>query len=275
MGGKKLKPREAREIGLAGLLFLWALHFLGGCAAIYTAHGVYYRVHENDTIEGIAKKYKVEVQDLAEINNIESTGQLKVGRSLYIPGVTPNSFAAIIGHEKRLAEKAPKHEKKKKRGEVAANISPTVIEVDHDRFHWPIQGGISSGFGIRHGRRHDGLDIRAKVGTPVKVAADGEVVFSKRMRGYGNLVLVKHEGDFFTVYAHNSANLVKQGRKVKSGDVIAKVGRTGRASGPHLHFEVREGAKARNPLFFLPKTAFALKEKEGDSDVGGPEEENP
>ena len=73
------------------------------------------------------------------------------------------------------------------------------------------------------------------------------------MRGYGNLVLLKHGDDFFTVYAHNSVNLVKKGKRVKRGETIAKVGRTGRATGPHLHFEVREGTKARNPLFFLPK----------------------
>lgn len=275
MVGKVRRLRQVRGIILAGF-FLSALYFLSGCTAIYTAHGVYYRVHKEDTLESIAKKYKVEVQDLAEINNIESTDQLKVGRSIYIPGVTPNHFAAIIGREKGLAKKTYKQEKKKKRGEVAASIVPTpVIEVDHDRFHWPIQGDISSGFGVRRGRRHDGVDIRARIGTPIKVAADGEVVFSKRMRGYGNLILVKHEDDFFTVYAHNSSNLVKQGRKVRQGEVIAKVGRTGRASGPHLHFEVREGAKARNPLFFLPKTELALGEKKGVSDVGGPEEENP
>ena len=243
--------RRIKRVNFVPLLFLL---WVTSCTAIYTAHGVYYRVQPGDSLAGIAMKYHKELQELAEVNNIENTEEIKPGRSLYIPGVTPPAFARIIERERGHSHRVAKWRKKgaRKRTE-SSTASVPAIEVDHGRFIWPVQGGLSSVFGMRHGRRHDGVDIRAKRGTPVIASADGEVVFSKRMRGYGNLVLLKHGGDFFTVYAHNSVNLVKKGKRVKKGETIAKVGRTGRATGPHLHFEVREGTKARNPLFFLPK----------------------
>jgi hypothetical protein len=119
-------------------------------------------------------------------------------------------------------------------------------------FIWPIDGIYMSGFGIRRGRRHDGIDLASKGGTPIKASANGEVVFSGRMRGYGNLVLVRHDGNYFTAYSHNRANLAEKGEKVKQGEVIAKVGRTGRATGNHVHFEIRKGQLAVNPLNYLP-----------------------
>jgi murein DD-endopeptidase MepM/ murein hydrolase activator NlpD len=276
---------------ILALLMLGALST--GCAHIYTAHGAYYRVRKGDSIESIAKRYRTTVQDLAEVNNIENPEEVKPGTSLYIPGVTPSKFAALLKKEgiesKSVARKEKKSKRKEKSGpeipetqeaggndeegeEVADADSP--IKLERGRFVWPIDGEVSSLYGMRRGRRHDGLDIRAKTGTPVYAAAAGEVVYAKRMRGYGNLVLLKHEDDFFTVYAHNSVNLVKAGMKVKKGQMISRVGRTGRATGPHLHFEVREGPKARNPLFFLPKTMYAEKAKAKGADYGGPEGED-
>lgn len=149
-----------------------------------------------------------------------------------------------------------------------ASRIPDAIEADHGRFSWPVEGEISSLYGVRRGRRHDGVDLRSPRGTPVRAADDGEVVYSKRLRGYGNLILLKHGDGFFTVYAHNAVNLVKKGAQVKRGQMISKVGSTGRATGPHLHFEVREGSKPRNPLFFLPKRAAVAKALE-EAPVGG------
>lgn len=261
---------------------IWAILAIllsSGCAHVYTAHGAYYRVEKGDTLASIAQRHKIELQELAEANNIEHEEDLKPGRSLFIPGVTPSTFAAILKKQGIVVRRTEKTQKEKGREEAA--LAPeeekkgSEIEVDHGRFAWPIQGELSSLFGMRRGRHHDGLDIRAKMGSPIRAAADGEVVYCKRMRGYGNLVLVRHDNDFFTVYAHNSVNLVRNGAKVKKGQVIAKVGRTGRATGPHVHFEVREGPKARNPLFFLPKTMFAQKAKErGETAYGGPEGED-
>jgi murein DD-endopeptidase MepM/ murein hydrolase activator NlpD len=284
------------------ILLMFALLSLawGGCTHVYTAHGVYYRTRQGDTLESVAKRYRTSVQDLAEVNNIEHPKDVRVGTSLYIPGVTPSKFAAILEKEgipvrsvQSVARQEPERGAKSKvpdttevpvaarhpeKGELVQAPEPledsSPIKTDRGRFAWPVEGDISSLYGMRHGRRHDGIDIRAKTGTPVYASADGEVVYAKRMRGYGNLVLLKHEGDFFTVYAHNSVNLVKLGASIKKGQMVSRVGRTGRATGPHLHFEVREGAKARNPLFFMPKTLMAEKAKETKGVAyGGPDGE--
>ena len=121
-------------------------------------------------------------------------------------------------------------------------------------FEWPVEGIFFSKFGPRRGRHHDGIDVSAPAGTPIKAAADGKVVFSGRFCGYGNMILLRHDNGYFTAYAHNRANLVDKGEKVAQGEVIAEVGRTGRTTGNHLHFEVRRGRKAMDPLSFLPVT---------------------
>ncbi len=119
-------------------------------------------------------------------------------------------------------------------------------------FIWPVQGEVSSGFGDRNGHPHDGIDIRAEKGTPIHASASGKVVFSDKFSGYGNLILIEHSKGYFTAYAHNEKNLVKEGSNVKQGDVIAKVGATGNATGYHLHFEVRSESTPMDPMKFLP-----------------------
>jgi lipoprotein NlpD len=274
----------ATKKAMAALILLAGV-CASGCAHIYTAHGAYYRVRSGDTLEGIAKRYHASAQDLAEVNNVESSAELKPGTSIYIPGMTPNRFAALLRNNRGAEQPATKRtaketkERHPTKGEPAGKASgeeilaedSQAVKTDRGRFAWPIEGEISSLYGMRHGRHHDGIDISAKTGTPVYAAADGEVVYAKRMRGYGNLVLLKHKEDFFTVYAHNSVNLVKVGMKVKKGQMVSRVGRTGRATGPHLHFEVRDGPKARNPLFFLPRNMYAEKAK----DLKGVDEEGP
>ena len=114
-------------------------------------------------------------------------------------------------------------------------------------------GTITSRFGPRHGHWHDGIDIAAARGTPVRAAAAGTVIYAdRRLAGYGNLIILRHPHNIFTAYAHNERMLVKQGEHVRQGQVIATVGATGRATGPHLHFEVRIGARPVDPLAYLP-----------------------
>lgn len=126
----------------------------------------------------------------------------------------------------------------------------------------PVEGGVTSEYGWRRdpftGRRawHAGTDIAAPEGTPVKAVRDGTVVFSGRQGGYGNLVVVEHEGGVRTYYGHNRQNSVAEGQGVKAGQVIAAVGQTGRATGPHLHFEVRVDGEAVDPSK-LGRTTFA------------------
>jgi murein DD-endopeptidase MepM/ murein hydrolase activator NlpD len=210
------------------------------CREIYTQSGTWYRVQQGETIASVARRFHVSAQDLAEINDIVGARPLRNGERLYIPRQWSSS---------RLPLPASKKERKKtRRGQDSDEV---VLEPD--RFLWPVDGTVTSKYGIRNGRRHDGIDIRAERGSPIKAADGGEVVFSNKLRGYGNLILVKHRDGFFTAYAHNSRNLKKKGTQVQRGEVIGRVGSTGRATAPHLHFEVRKGSNARNPLFFLPK----------------------
>lgn len=120
---------------------------------------------------------------------------------------------------------------------------------------WPVEGPVSSPFGKRAGKMHDGIDVAVAVDTPVRAACDGVVVYAGNgLSGYGNLVIVRHENALATVYAHNKELLVKEGQPVTRGQTLARSGQTGRASAPHLHFEVRKDSIARNPLGYLRAT---------------------
>lgn len=127
-------------------------------------------------------------------------------------------------------------------------------------FSWPLPYSkkVSSGYGLRHGKMHDGIDIAAPKGTSILAAADGIVHYAGWMKGYGRIIILKHGEGLKSVYAHNSKNLVKKGRKVVAGQVIAKVGNSGRSSGNHLHFEIRKNKMAMNPMKYLSSKASRL-----------------
>ncbi|MBM3678990.1 MAG: M23 family metallopeptidase, partial [Actinobacteria bacterium] len=119
------------------------------------------------------------------------------------------------------------------------------------RLGWPVGGPVTSGFGWRWGRMHEGIDIAVPTGTPVSASASGLVIYSGWLGGYGNLVVVDHGGGLATAYAHNSALVVGVGQSVGAGQTIAASGNTGNSSGPHVHFEVRVGGSAVDPLGYL------------------------
>jgi murein DD-endopeptidase MepM/ murein hydrolase activator NlpD len=130
---------------------------------------------------------------------------------------------------------------------------PQLPEPERGKFLWPVTGTVNSGFGPRGASFHDGIDIGAPEGTPVRVIEDGEVIYSDQLRGYGNIVIVRHAEGLVSVYAHNETNLAHQGQNVSRGETIARVGSTGRVTGPHLHFEIRQNNTAQDPLRFLPQ----------------------
>lgn len=215
-------------------VFLSLLIFFSGC---FAGGGVYHTIHKGETLYRISKTYNVDIQDVAELNNIKDPTEIKAGKRIFIPGA--RRVKKVKPYVPGSNEKEPEPEGK--------------IVIEKDRFSWPVHGLIESPFGPRNGGRHDGIDIAAREGTPVKAAENGEAVYvSSSLRGYGNIIILKHKDDFYTVYAHNEKNLVKTGESVKKGEVIANVGSTGNATGAHLHFEVRQGKTVRNPLFFLP-----------------------
>jgi len=119
------------------------------------------------------------------------------------------------------------------------------------RLAWPLSGPVTSTYGRRGRRHHDGIDIGAPPGTGVRAAANGAVVYAGSLRGYGRMIIILHDGGFATVYAHNARQHVRAGARVRRGDVIATVGRTGRTTGPNLHFEVRRDNVAYDPLALL------------------------
>jgi murein DD-endopeptidase MepM/ murein hydrolase activator NlpD len=156
-------------------------------------------------------------------------------------------------------------------GGVARTAAPVVEREDwsHVIFSWPTQGEITSTFGRRGDDHHDGIDISAPEGALIRSAAPGTVVFSGILRGYGNVIIIEHPYGLNTVYAHNQKNLVGTGTRVPRGSVIALLGRTGRASGPNLHFEVRRGKVARDPMRYLPLSEPSLIAIRSASELGG------
>ncbi len=171
---------------------------------------------------------------------------MQVGRRLWIPDalrvleVLPT--AKVLSSKKQKVVNKPKIKK------------TSLPRLTKDFFVWPVEKGtITSKYGIRGRRHHDGIDIANRTGTPIYASAPGKVVFSGTgPTGYGLMVIIKHDNGLMSVYAHNSSNHVGRGLKVKRGQKIASMGSTGRSTGPHLHFEIRSGSQAVNPLKYLP-----------------------
>ncbi len=149
----------------------------------------------------------------------------------------------------------------KSRAAAAALISPSNDEGDDDDgggrvsssgLAWPTSGPVTSGFGMRWGRLHAGLDIAPGYGTPVKAAKAGTVIMAGGNGGYGNCVVIDHGGGLTTLYGHMSKLTVNDGESVKQGEQVGNVGSSGSSTGPHLHFETRMGGSPQNPMRYLP-----------------------
>ena len=188
-------------------------------------------VRPGETVYHIAHAYGVSVKRLLEANHLSDSRDLRVGQSLLIPGSF--SYASLGG------------------AESASGVMWNVPRATR-QFAWPLWSGtVTSGFGMRHGTMHDGVDIAAPVGTAVRAADSGVVVFVGTLNGYGNTVIVRHSDNYVTVYGHNSRILVSEGSSVARCQTIAQVGTSGRTTGPNLHFEVRYDNHAYNPLSYL------------------------
>ena len=233
MGGLVRGVGPVCVAGLAALVL-----YLSGCASKPT--GGDYVVKPGENLYRLSRYYGVPIDDIRSANGIRDVRSLQVGQRLIIPGNSKGAPKSSLGSS-RPSRSAPML-----RGKQAKRL--TDLE-----FAWPVAGRMSSKFGARHGRNHDGIDISAKSGTPVHAAEAGRVIHSGRGLGdYGKVVIVKHAGRYSTVYAHNRKNRVRKGDFVEKGEVIAEVGKTGNASGPHVHFEVRRDRKPENPLTYLP-----------------------
>ena len=204
--------------------------------------GVYHTVQKGQTLHSIARTYDIDVNRLKRINGIFNPLRLQVGARLWIP----EARQVLEIHSKKRGAKRGKWKNKVKLNEDTKAVKGFFI--------WPVQGQLTSKFGNRNGRHHDGIDIGARKGAPIVSAADGKVMFSGwGPTGYGLMVIIKHKNNLTTVYAHNSHIHVHKNQVVKQRQKIASVGSTGRSTGPHLHFEVRNDSHAYNPLQYLPK----------------------
>ncbi len=194
--------------------------------------GIYHTVKKDETLWRICKTYGVELQEVAELNNIKDASKINVGDKIFIPG----------------AKKVREIEVFKK--------EPLPSEVDivqsKGKFSWPVKGEIVSYFGERGGLVSQGIDIHAPPGTPIRAAHSGKVIYANALPGYGNLLIIQHADRYTTLYAHNQENLVKEGTWVKRESVIARVGNSHDPTAlPTLHFQIRKDNRARNPLFYL------------------------
>jgi murein DD-endopeptidase MepM/ murein hydrolase activator NlpD len=177
-----------------------------------------YTVKEGDTLWNISRRFGIPLKELLQANGLRETSVLQIGQVLRVPS----------------------------RGGVSS--APQRAE---QGFIWPVNGRISSRFGPRGRGFHYGVDIIAPAGTVVRAAESGVVSYSGWMSGYGRVVIITHASGLQTVYAHNSVNLVREGQRVNKGDPIARVGSTGNATCPHLHFEMRRNGRPVDPLEFL------------------------
>jgi murein DD-endopeptidase MepM/ murein hydrolase activator NlpD len=201
-------------------------------------------VRRGETLWRIARTYGVEPAELMARNGISDPRAVAVGTELVVPGASRALQVPPAGAEPAPAATAP--------NSTATSTSTSTSRAARARLAWPLKGVLYGRYGLRSGQRHDGIDIAAPEGTTVGAAADGTVIFAGRQAGYGALVILRHGGGLVTLYAHNARVLVKQGQEVRQGQPIATVGQTGKTTGPHLHFEVREGTRPRDPLRFLP-----------------------
>ena len=218
-------------------------------------------VVQGDTLGALAIRYKVTVAALVAANHLSSERErLRIGRRLVIPAsAAPRTVAsgparrtprvASARAEASVPRPRPPARPRGPRGlELAV---PDFVEAAPP-FLWPVEGPVSSTFGRRRSGWHRGIDIKAARGTVVFAAADGIVITSRTEYRYGRVVKIEHDDGYVTVYAHNETNLVRAGMRVAEGDPIATIGRTGRATAYHLHFEIRRNGSVYNPLYLLP-----------------------
>lgn len=218
----------------------------------------YHIVQRGDTLYSISRQYNVDMPKLSAENNLKSPFTLHIGQKLIIPDSiyhkTSTTAAASPIKSSSASSKAQKSASSSSGTAYSSKYSSSSPStVRKQKFAWPVKGQVISKFGpIAKGRNNDGINIKAPLGTPVKAADSGTVAYAgNELKGFGNLILLKHNDGWVTAYAHNNVLKVKKGQTVKCGDVIATVGNTGGVGTPQLHFETRAGKKALNPISYL------------------------
>lgn len=212
----------------------------------------YHTVVMGDTLYSISRKYNVDVTTLSRLNNLREPYTLSIGQKLALPGTV--SASTYTSSSESSAKVSTKSVAKTTTISSSSQTTKQPSSTRKTKFAWPVRGTIISRFGtIGKGRSNDGINIKAPLGTTVKAADAGKVVYAgNELKGFGNLILIQHNDGWITAYAHNNKFLAKKGQFVQKGTPIAQVGSSGGVNTPQLHFEVRAGKKPMNPVLYLP-----------------------
>ncbi|MGB3272041.1 MAG: peptidoglycan DD-metalloendopeptidase family protein [Xanthobacteraceae bacterium] len=236
-------------------------------------------VNHGDTLYNVARRHQIPVSQLAAANGLASDARLKVGSRLTVPAggavqaaVQPQPQPApaaapvmqpkpvTVAQVQQPAIAAPVQKANlasatttPKEADVTSPVKSASAAGALPTFRWPVRGRVIAGYGAKtNGKQNDGINVAVPEGTPVKAAEDGVVAYAgSELKGYGNLVLIRHDNGYVTAYAHASELAVKRGDRITRGQVIGKAGQTGDVASPQLHFEIRKGSSPVDPMQFL------------------------
>jgi murein DD-endopeptidase MepM/ murein hydrolase activator NlpD len=238
-------------------------------------------VRPGETLYSLGRTYQVSPFAIADLNQLPHTATLTIGQKLRVPGEhsmtaaaapvpakpsTPIRIQSVAVSQPATQTATAAPGQSAVASNTPAGAEPALpdtadqppaetVDASQPAFRWPVNGPakVISGFGVKaNGLRNEGVNISVPEGTAVKAAESGMVAYAgNELKGYGNLILIRHDGGWVTAYAHNKELLVKRGDTVKRGDIIARSGQTGSVDAPQLHFEVRKGATAMDPQKFF------------------------
>src|SRR6266852_4302041 len=276
-GQQLIIPRPTAVVAAPAVAPAPALAAAASRAVAVAAAPTVHVVNHGDTLLSIARRNHVPVAELARANHLEPSTKIRLGMKLTVPGAKTAAVApaaqpamAAVGFQPGAAVAAPATKMAAAGGapqsarlaqatatvEDAADATPAKAAEATGAlptFRWPVRGKVITSYGAKtNGKSNDGINLAVPEGTPVKAAEDGVVAYSgNELKGYGNLVLVRHSNGYVTAYAHASELLVKRGDTIKRGQIIAKSGQSGEVGSPQLHFEIRKGSSPVDPLQFL------------------------
>jgi len=212
-----------------------------------SGQGVSHTVQAGQTLWRIAQVYKVPIQKICVDNRLKNDSEIYAGQKIWISGAqkvlsVPATCPLLTGSSSSASSSSS-----------FSSSSSSTASSSPLSFIWPISGRVIRGFGQDGLQRSEGIDIQAPPGTVVKAAAPGRVIYaSSDLLGYGKIIIIQHQGGYSTVYAHTQENLVKVNSRVSSGEVIARIGKSGDDGTVFLHFEIRYRQKAFDPISSLP-----------------------
>jgi murein DD-endopeptidase MepM/ murein hydrolase activator NlpD len=277
-GQQLIIPRQTAAVAAPALASAPAVAPPASTVAAVAAAPSVHVVNRGDTLMSIAHRNHVPVAELARANNLDTSAKLSLGMKLTVPGAksaavmpamqpvaaapvqpvsaapaTKMAAAAVPPQSARLAQATTNVTEEKPVVAEAPAVKPGEATGALPTFRWPVRGKVITSYGAKtNGKSNDGINLAVPEGTPVKAAEDGVVAYSgNELKGYGNLVLVRHSNGYVTAYAHASELMVKRGDTIKRGQIIAKSGQSGEVGSPQLHFEIRKGSSPVDPLQFL------------------------